>query len=130
MAHLHGRDFKKSLVLNYFKQLSVDSIVYLYLFTKRFNWRLLCEDANDLSSVVIASVLACRNNEPEQYERINQTLALVTNLDVSVEMLGRLKHMDAILACEYHSKDGFLKNFICSRQFEFDSFEAMCLKAL
>ncbi|KAI5745969.1 hypothetical protein M8J76_015941 [Diaphorina citri] len=99
MAHLHGRDFKKSLVLNYFKQLSVDSIVYLYLFTKRFNWRLLCEDANDLSSVVIASVLACRNNEPEQYERINQTLALVTNLDVSVEMLGRLKHMDAILAC-------------------------------
>lgn len=100
MERLHGKNFKKFLVLNYFKQLSVDSIIYVYLLCKDFNWGLLCEDANELSHLVIESVFACRNNEPDQFEKINQTLKFVTSLNITVDMLSRLKHLDAVLACE------------------------------
>uniref|UniRef100_A0A8D8YSB5 Neuroblastoma-amplified sequence n=2 Tax=Cacopsylla melanoneura TaxID=428564 RepID=A0A8D8YSB5_9HEMI len=99
MEQLHGTEHKSQLVLNYFRQLSVDSIVYVHLFCKHFNWKLLVRDANELSSLVIESVFACRNNEQDQYEKINQTVTLVTGLNISVDVLSRLKHLDAVLAC-------------------------------
>ncbi|KAL1463259.1 hypothetical protein WDU94_015026 [Cyamophila willieti] len=99
MEHLHDSDYKSNLILNYFRQLSTDSIVYVHLFCKHFNWKLLVRDANELSTLVIESVFACRNNESDQYEKITQTLALLTGLNISVDVLSQLKHLDAVLAC-------------------------------
>lgn len=106
---IHDTDYRSHLVLNYFKQLSVDSINYIYLLVKHFPWTLLCSDANELAHLVIESVFACRNNELDQYEKINETLTLVNNMQVSVNMLSRLKHLDSVLACKLFISESELK---------------------